>query len=167
MVIRHQISAAASAAVLLFSASLFAQGSPAEQKPRKLSDGEKKEIQLVLKMVDEVAAGQTAPNDLSLTWVREDLLKAQGNKQYLPFSVLIDPSKVTGGKVSMYWRVVAKNAAAAEPSRKTTRRTTKTRSRNTPTRISIRLPSRAGRPVRPASAARSRWPPATTTSTSS
>lgn len=120
MVIRHQISAAVSAAVLIFSATLFAQNSPAEQKPRKLSDGEKKEIQLVLKMVDEVAAGQPAPNDLSLTWVREDLLKAQGNKQYLPFSVLIDPSKVSGGRVSVYWRVVAKNAAGAvaEPAKK-------------------------------------------------
>jgi hypothetical protein len=104
---------------VIFSASLFAQSSPAEQKPRKLSDGEKKEIQLVLKMVDEVAAGQPAPNDLSMTWVREDLLKAQGNKQYLPFSVLIDPAKVNGGKVSVYWRVVAKGgAAAAEPAKK-------------------------------------------------
>jgi hypothetical protein len=108
-----------SAAVLIFSTSLFAQNSPAEQKPRKLSDGEKKEIQLVLKMVDDVAAGQPAPNDLSMTWVREDLLKAQGNKQYLPFSVMIDPSKVNGGKVSVYWRVVAKNGAApAEPAKK-------------------------------------------------
>ena len=28
-----------------------------------------------------------APNDLALAWVREDLLKAQGNKQYVPFTV--------------------------------------------------------------------------------
>jgi hypothetical protein len=114
MVIRRRISAAVSAALLICSASLLAQnGAPAEQKPRKLSDGEKKEIQLILKMVDEVAAGQPAPNDLDLKWVREDLLKAQGNKQYLPFSVMVDPSKVSGGKVSVYWRVVAKNEAAA------------------------------------------------------
>jgi len=113
MVIRRRAFAAMSAAVLIWSASLLAQNSPPQQQQRKLSDAEKKEIQLVLKMVDEVAAGQPAPNDLSLTWAREDLLKAQGNKQYLPFSVMIDPSKVNGGKVSVYWRVVAKNGAAA------------------------------------------------------
>src|SRR5215218_4672164 len=114
MVIRRRAFAAMSAAVLISSASLLAQNSPPQQQQqRKLSDAEKKEIQLVLKMVDEVAAGQPAPNDLSLTWVREDLLKAQGNKQYLPFSVMVDPSKVNGGKVSVYWRVVAKNEAAA------------------------------------------------------
>jgi len=119
MVIRRRAFAAMSAVVLIWSASLLAQNSPPQQQQRKLSDSEKKEIQQVLKMVDGVAAGQPAPNDLSLTWVREDLLKAQGNKQYLPFSVLIDPSKVTGGKVSVYWRVVAKNAAAApEPAKK-------------------------------------------------
>jgi hypothetical protein len=113
MVIRRHAYAAMSAVILICSATLFAQNSPAPQQSRKLSDSEKKEIQVVLKLVDEVAAGQAAPNDLSLTWAREDLLKAQGNKQYLPFSVMIDPSKVNGNKVSVYWRVVAAGAAAA------------------------------------------------------
>jgi hypothetical protein len=112
MVIRRRAFAAVSAAVLILSASLLAQTTPQQQQERKLSNAEKKEIQTVLKIVDDTAAGQPAPNDLSLTWGREDLLKAQGNKQYLPFSVMIDPSKVTGGKVSVYWRVVSKDAAA-------------------------------------------------------
>ena len=50
-------------------------------------DAEKKEIQTVQKVVDDAAAGQAAPNDVGLAWLQEDLLKAQGNKQYLPFSV--------------------------------------------------------------------------------
>src|SRR5688572_1427714 len=113
MVIRRRASAAISAAVLILSASLLAQTSPQQQPQRKLSDAEKKEIQTVLKIVDDAAAGQPSPNDLSLTWAREDLLKAQGNKQYLPFSVMFDPSKVAAGKLSVYWRVVAKDAGAA------------------------------------------------------
>jgi hypothetical protein len=113
MVIRRRASAAVSAAVLILSASLLAQTSPPQQPQRKLSDAEKKEIQTVLKIVDDAAAGQPSPNDLALTWAREDLLKAQGNKQYLPFSVMFDPSKVAAGKLSVYWRVVAKDAAAA------------------------------------------------------
>jgi hypothetical protein len=104
-----------SATLLVFSATLLAQAQPQQAAPRKMSDAEKKEIQTVLKIVDDVAAGQPAPNDLSLTWVHDDLLKAQGNKQYLPFMVAIDPSKVNGGRVSVYWRVVSKDAATAAP----------------------------------------------------
>jgi hypothetical protein len=88
------------------SAALIAQD-------KKQSDAQKKEIQNIVKIVDGIAAGQPAPNDLSLSWVREDLLKAQGNKQYVPFTVSIDPSKANGN-VALYWRVVSKDAAAAE-----------------------------------------------------
>jgi hypothetical protein len=62
--------------------------------------------------VDSVAAGQPAPNDLKLTWVHEDMLKAQGNKEYVPFTVAIDPSQLSGN-VALYWRVVAQGAAPA------------------------------------------------------
>ena len=54
---------------------------------------------------------------LTLTWLREDFLKAQGNKSFVPFSVALDPSKVSGGTVALYWRVVAKGAVA-EPATK-------------------------------------------------
>ena len=93
--------------VLAFSAAPFAQ------ENKKQSDAQKKEIQSLVKVVDGVAAGQPAPNDLSLAWVHEDILKAQGNKEYVPFTVSIDPSKVSG-TVAIYWRVVAKGGAPAE-----------------------------------------------------
>ena len=79
---------------------------------KKQDDAQKKEIQNVVKVVDDVASGQPAPDDLSIAWAREDILKAQGNKEYVPFTVTIDPTKVAGGKVAFYWRVVAKSAAA-------------------------------------------------------
>jgi hypothetical protein len=82
------------------------------QKDKKQDEAQKKETLNVVKVVDDVAAGQPAPDDLSLTWVREDILKAQGNKEYVPFTVTIDPSKVSGGTVAFYWRVVAKTAPA-------------------------------------------------------
>ena len=110
MVIRRSAFALGTAAVLFMSSALSAQGP--NTQPRKLSNAEKKEILLVQKMVDAAVAGQAMPNDLSLTWLKEDVLKAQGNKQYLPFNVSVDPSKVSGGKVSFYWRVVSKEPAA-------------------------------------------------------
>jgi hypothetical protein len=113
MVSRRPSPAAIVAAVAILSATLFAQPAPPQQ--RKLSDAEKKEIQTILKIVDDVAAGQPAPNDLSLAWVSSDILKAQNNKEYLPFTVSYDRSKLSGGKATMYWRVVAKGAAAPAP----------------------------------------------------
>jgi hypothetical protein len=89
------------------SVAVFAQ-------EKKQSDAQKKEIQNIVKIVDGVAGGQPAPNDLGLAWVHEDLLKAQGNKQYVPFTVSIDPSKVSGN-VALYWRVVSKDAGTAPP----------------------------------------------------
>src|SRR5262245_46929095 len=94
---------------LLSTIGLFAQN----KDDKKRDDAQKKEIQNIVKIVDDASAGQSAANDLSLTWLREDVLKAQGNKEYVPFTVSIDPSKVTGDKVAFYWRVVAKNGAAA------------------------------------------------------
>jgi hypothetical protein len=104
-------------AVSVSSTMLFAQS----KDDKKKSEAQNRETQSIVKTVDELAAGQPAANDLSLTWVREDVLKAQGNKEYVPFTVQIDPSKISGGTVAFYWRVVAKNAApvaAVEPGKK-------------------------------------------------
>ena len=97
-----------SLAALLFSTGLIAQ----KKVEKKQDEAQKKEIQSVIKVVDDAANGQTPPNDLALTWVRSDFLKAQGKKEYVPFTVAVDPSKVGGGNVALYWRVVAKNGAA-------------------------------------------------------
>ena len=95
--------------ILMCSMGIFAQG----KDEKKRDDAQKKEIQNIVKLVDDAAAaGQAAANDLSLTWLREDVLKAQGNKEYVPFTVSIDPYKVSGDKVAFYWRVVAKGAVA-------------------------------------------------------
>ena len=108
---------ALSAAVgLIFSAALLAQ----KKDEKKLDDKQKKEIQNVVKAVDDAEAGQPATNDLALTWAREDFLKAQGNKGFVPFSVTLDSSKVSGGTMVLYWRVLSKNGAppAADPAAK-------------------------------------------------
>ena len=84
-----------------------------QKNDKKQDDAQKKEIQNVVKLVDDVAAGQAAPNDFNLAWAHEDFLKAQGNKEYVPFTVTVDPAAVSGGNIAFYWRVVAKGAEAA------------------------------------------------------
>jgi hypothetical protein len=98
--------------VVVSSIAVLAQAPPSKDDKKK-TDAQNKEIQNIVKMVDGIATGQPAPNDLSLTWVREDVLKAQGNKEYVPFTVSVDASKLSGGTVAFYWRVVNKSAAAA------------------------------------------------------
>jgi hypothetical protein len=106
MVNRRIVTALSVTVALAWSVALAAQ----KKDDKKQSDAQKKEIQDIVRVVDGVSAGQPAPNDLGLAWVREDFLKATGNKEYIPFTVSYDASKVTGSNVSLYWRVVAKDA---------------------------------------------------------
>ena len=103
------------AIALAVSVSVVAQQPQPPKNDKKQSDEQKKEIQGAVKLVDDVSAGQPAPNDLGLAWAAADFLKAQNNKEYAPFAVTIDPTKVTGGNVALYWRVVSKNAAPPPP----------------------------------------------------
>ena len=161
MAIGRRVVALCSAAALVCSGTLLAQ------QVKKLSDAQRREVQEIVKIIDSAAAASTAPNDLSLTWAREDFLKAQGNQEYVPFTVMIDPSKVSGNNVTIYWRVVAKTAAPARGSG----------SRRRPreaTRIARRLPNLSlrtrtsgrrlcsPRTVRSPSAVRLPWPPGRT-----
>src|SRR5262249_53685397 len=82
---------------------------------KKQDEAQKKEALAIFKLVDDVMAGTAQPtNDLGLAWVHEDFLKAQGNKEFVPFIVTLDSSKITPNAptLSFYWRVVSKNAAA-------------------------------------------------------
>jgi len=112
----------ASAALIFVFALVMWAASPAldaqNQQPQKQkqTDAQKKDTQAAVKAADDAMAGQPAPNDLGATWVREDFLKALGNKEYVPFTVAIDPSKLNGvTTIAFYWRVVAHAAAEAAP----------------------------------------------------
>jgi hypothetical protein len=99
------------------SASLFAQDKnqkPPNQPP-KLTNAQKAELTAISQAIEAAAAGQPAPNDLSLSWARQDLLKAQGGKQYVPFTVTINPGATTVKALTVYWRVVSQAAATAPP----------------------------------------------------
>ena len=108
---RRRVFAFFVSAVVVSSSGMLAQN----KDDKKRDDAQKKEIQSIVKIVDDAAGGPAAPNDLTLGWVHDDVLKAQGNKEYVPFTVQIDPSKLTSDRVALYWRVVSKNGAAPEP----------------------------------------------------
>src|SRR6266851_3503489 len=96
MVLRRRAFAMAMAAIVSveLSGGPFASKVLAQKKEdeKKQDEQQKKEVQNIVKLADEAASGQVAQNDLALAWVREDVLKAQGNKEYVPFVATIDPS---------------------------------------------------------------------------
>jgi hypothetical protein len=117
MPIRRQVVALWSVVVLICSGTLLAQ------QVKKLTDEQRREFQEIAKLIEGTTTG-TVPNDLSLSWFHQDILKAQGNQQYIPFTVTIDPTKVSGNNVTIYWRVVDKTppaTGAAAPAREDSR----------------------------------------------
>jgi hypothetical protein len=101
MELRRGVVALCSAAALICSVTLAAQA------PKKLSKAEEKERDAIFKIVASVSAGQPAPDDLGVKWLREDVMKASENQQFLPFIVSLDPSKTQAKSVVVYWRVVS------------------------------------------------------------
>jgi hypothetical protein len=109
MVLNRRGLTLAAAAVIILSTALVAQ----KKDDKKQSDAQKKDTLDIVKLADGVAAGQPMTNDFGLAWGHEDYLKATGNKEYVPFTVTFDQSKIPAGTVALYWRVVAKDAAGA------------------------------------------------------
>src|SRR3954467_12376128 len=109
MVLNRRGLTLAAAAVIILSTALVAQ----KKDDKKQSDAQKKDTLDIVKLADGVAAGQPMTKDFGLAWGHEDYLKATGNKEYVPFTITFDQSKVPAGPVALYWRVVAKDAAGA------------------------------------------------------
>ena len=102
------------AAVFIFSAGVLAQ-QPKSDPKKPQDDAQKQEIQAVVSGADNAMAGQPVVNDFGVTWVHEDFMKAASNKEYVPFVVSIDPTKVAAGTMAFYWRVVPKGAVFTPP----------------------------------------------------
>jgi hypothetical protein len=100
------------AITLVLSVGLYAQ-----QLDKKQDDALKKEAQALSKLADAALAAQGGPNDFNLTWAKEDFLKGPKDKEFVPFTVTLDPSKVPSGTLALYWRV-AKPAPPADPTKK-------------------------------------------------
>src|SRR5688572_22335733 len=98
---------------LVLSVGLFGQ----QQLDKKTDEALKKEAQALSKLADGALTAQGGPNDFSVTWVDEDFLKGPEGKQFVPFTITLDPSKVPGGNLALYWRVVPP-APPADPTKK-------------------------------------------------
>lgn len=102
--------ALASAFLLVAATAALAQGK--EPQSRRLSKDEQKEFATITALLN---ASQPPANDLNLAWDGHELLKAQGNSEFIPFTVTLDGSKLSDTHFSLYWRVVSKNQPPPDP----------------------------------------------------
>lgn len=111
MALRPRAIAVSSLTAFLVSVVLSAQNPPPQT--RKLTKAEEKERDQIYALLANPPAA--IPDDLSISWLRDDVLKASGNQQYVPFIVGIDASRTQAKSLTMYWRLVSASAAAAVP----------------------------------------------------
>lgn len=86
----------------------------AQKIDKKTEKAQQFDIQSVVSATDAAMAGQPA-TDMTMTF-RNDALKAQEGKTYVPFTVSFDQAQAPAGKMlTMFTRVVSKSMPAAAP----------------------------------------------------
>jgi hypothetical protein len=104
--------------VLTFAVSalpVLAQRNNNQRQPQR-SKLEVQDIETLVRLVDAVGTGQQpAPTDIPIVWESNHFVKGQGGITYLPYTLLVDRTKVASPGVAMYVRVVDKNQPAAPP----------------------------------------------------
>jgi hypothetical protein len=88
---------------------VLAQQKGKDQK--KYDKAQTQDIRALLKMVDDASAGQPAPSDFQLAWLGH-YLKARDQRTYVPFTIAIEPGKLTNGAVAVYVRAVKRGGEA-------------------------------------------------------
>jgi hypothetical protein len=109
---------AGSAFALIFAATPFGQQQFEERQVEAMED----EAENLSELAEGALAARGGPNDINLTWVNEDFLQGPKGKQFVPFTLSVDPTKVNGGTIMLYWRVVPTAAAAAAAGAKNAKR---------------------------------------------
>jgi len=92
--------------------ALFLSVGLGAQVDKKTEDAVKKEAQAFQKLADAALVAQGGANDFNMTWVKQDFLRGTKDKQFVPFTITLDPTKVSGA-LALYYRVVPTPAAGA------------------------------------------------------
>jgi hypothetical protein len=108
---RGMVALCVALSVTAGSSALLAQKADNKQEVKR-SKAEQLDIEVLLKAVDTVSAGQAAPTPM-VTWESNHFIRSQDGTTYVPFTVQLDRSKLTSPTVALYVRVDTKGAAPA------------------------------------------------------
>lgn len=114
---RGMVALCVALSVAAGSSALLAQKVDKKQEEKR-SKAEQLDIEVLLKAVDTVAAGQAAATGTMVTWESSHFIRSQDGTTYVPFTIQLDRAKLTSPTVAVYVRVDVKGAAApAAPSK--------------------------------------------------
>jgi len=95
------------------SSALLAQKAD-PKKEVKRTKAEQVDIDTLVGVVDAAAAGRAAaPSDIAVTWDSSHFFRAPDGSTYMPFTVMVDKSKIASPTAALYIRVASKAEAAA------------------------------------------------------
>jgi hypothetical protein len=109
MHIRARVLPVASALVFLWLASAFSASAQDRKSPQKVDKVQQAEMASLVRIVDNVMAGQAAPADFTFSWLNH-AMKSRDNKEYVPFLLTFDKDQKLPPTVYYYIRVVNKAA---------------------------------------------------------
>jgi hypothetical protein len=111
---RGIVALCAALTIGLGSSAVIAQKATDAKKEVKRTKAEQVDIDTLVTMADSVAAGRVAaPSDITVTWDNSHFFRAPDGSTYMPFSVVVDKSKIATPTAALYVRVADKGAAAA------------------------------------------------------
>ncbi|HOC18840.1 MAG TPA: hypothetical protein PKK95_11255 [Vicinamibacterales bacterium] len=115
MLIRARAVAVSGALLAAFALAVPA-GTAAQDKKKeqKLDKDQQREVQTVVKIVDEVVAGQPAPTDFPITF-QYHFQKARDQRTFMPVTMVFPQDRITNTSVVYYVRVVPRGGAATAP----------------------------------------------------
>lgn len=76
-------------------------------KPATLDKQQQQEGNALVQYVQEAMGGNAVPPDVPMTW-RSYFVKSQNDQVYVPFTVMLEPGKLSGNQAALYYAVAPK-----------------------------------------------------------
>jgi hypothetical protein len=90
-----------SAVALVFSVAVTGQ----QQLDEKTQETLTREAQALSRLADDALVKEAGANELNISWQGHDFLRGPEGRQFVPFTITLDPTKVPSGNLLLYWRV--------------------------------------------------------------
>ena len=114
------VSVLAMCAAIAFSSAVARAQRPDRKNDQKTEQAalfaQQRTQQAVVRAADAAMAGQTAPADFPIQF-QNDFLKAQGTAVWVPFTLTMDPAKISG-PATIYFRVTPRGMTVPPPADK-------------------------------------------------
>ncbi len=85
----------------------LAQNQTNKPAAASLDKQQQQEGNALVQYVQEAMAGNAVPPDVPMTW-RSYFVKSQNDQVYVPFTVMLEPGKLSGNQAALYYTVAPK-----------------------------------------------------------